>query len=44
MVIQGSAHGSHYGTAVVGPPDDEEVEDCRNFGRRTAKLVKRLFA
>jgi len=30
--------------AAVGTPGDEEIEECRSLGRRTAKLVKHLFA
>jgi len=43
MIVQGNTRGPHYGAAAVGAPDDDEVEHCRNLGKRTAKLVKRLF-
>ena len=44
MIVQGNARGPHYGAAAVGAPDEKELEDCRDLGRRTARLVKRLFA
>jgi len=43
MIVQGNTRGPHYGAAAVGSPNDGEVEDCRNLGKRTAELVKRLF-
>ncbi|MFB0543367.1 MAG: flavodoxin family protein [Candidatus Bathyarchaeia archaeon] len=43
MIVQGTSRGAHYGAAAVGTPDDKELEGCRDFGRRTARLVKRLF-
>lgn len=44
MVVQGNARGPHYGAAAVGAPDEKELGECRNLGRRTARLVKRLLA
>jgi len=42
MVVQGRADDKHYGAAAVGSPREREREHCREFGRRTATLVKRL--
>ena len=42
MIIQGNPHGKHYGAAVVGSPNDEELQICRELGERTAILVAKL--
>jgi len=42
MIIQGSAHSKHYGAAAVGSPKEEELKVCRELGKRTANLVKKL--
>ena len=42
MIIQGNPHSQHYGLAVVGAPEGKEIDRCRNFGTRIAKLVSRL--
>lgn len=42
MIIQGNPHGKHYGAAVVGSPNDKELQICRELGERTAILVKKL--
>ena len=43
MIVQGNSRGTHYGAAAVGTPNNKELEGCRDLGRRTARLVKRLF-
>lgn len=42
MIVQGNPHGSHYGAASVGAPDDKDAENCRKLGTRVAELVKKL--
>lgn len=42
MIIQGRANDKHYGAAAVGAPNKKEREYCRELGKRTASLVKRL--
>ncbi|MBT3284819.1 flavodoxin family protein [Candidatus Bathyarchaeota archaeon] len=42
MIVQGSPHGSHYGVASVGSPDEKEVENCKKLGARVAELIKKL--
>ncbi len=42
MIIQGNPHGSHYGAASVGAPDEKDIENCHNLGVRVAELVKKL--
>jgi NAD(P)H dehydrogenase (quinone) len=44
MIIQGDPKGGHYGAVSLGAPGDEEAEDCKRFGKRVAKLVKRVSA
>lgn len=42
MIVQGNPHGSHYGVASVGAPDDKDIENCRKLGTRVAELAKKL--
>ena len=42
MIIQGRSSNKHYGAAVVGAPTEDGLESCRELGKRTASLVKRL--
>jgi len=42
MIVQGRADDKHYGAAAVETPDEEELEYCRELGKRTAALVKKL--
>ena len=42
MIVQGNPHGSHYGVASVGAPDEKDAENCRKLGIRVAELVKKL--
>jgi NAD(P)H dehydrogenase (quinone) len=42
MVVQGASGRNHYGAVAVGAPDEEEKKNCREWGRRVARLVKRL--
>lgn len=42
MIIQGNSQGDHYGPVSIGAPDARVKKQCRECGRRTAGLVKRL--
>jgi NAD(P)H dehydrogenase (quinone) len=42
MIVQGNPHGSHYGAASVGAPDEKDIENCKKLGARVAELVKKL--
>lgn len=43
MIVQGSAHGDHYGPVAISAPDNRSRPQCVELGRRVAKLVKKLF-
>lgn len=44
MIVQGDPRDKHYGLALVGAPESEEDKRlCREFGRRVASLVLRVF-
>jgi len=42
MIIQGTSQGDHYGPVAIGAPDNRSKSQCKDFGRRVAKLVKKL--
>ncbi len=42
MIVQGRADDKHYGAAAVESPDEEDIENCRELGKRVASLVKKL--
>ncbi|MBU1084602.1 MAG: flavodoxin family protein [Candidatus Omnitrophota bacterium] len=42
MIVQGSYTGDHYGVVSIGAPDDRVEKQCRELGRRTAALVKKI--
>jgi NAD(P)H dehydrogenase (quinone) len=42
MIVQGTAHGDHYGPVSVGKPDERVEKQCRELGRRVAELAGRL--
>jgi NAD(P)H dehydrogenase (quinone) len=42
MIIQGDPSGCHYGATSLGKPGENESEWCKRFGRRTARLIKKL--
>ncbi len=42
MIVQGRADDKHYGVAVTGAPNKEDLADCEELGRRVAALVLRL--
>jgi len=39
MIIQGSYKGDHYGPVSIGKPDVRVEKQCKELGRRIAKLV-----
>lgn len=42
MIIQGTSLGDHYGPVSIGPPDKRVERQCKELGRRVAKLVMKL--
>jgi len=42
MIVQGRPDDKHYGAAAVESPDKEALKYCRELGKRTATLVKKL--
>jgi NAD(P)H dehydrogenase (quinone) len=42
MIIQGRANDKHYGAAAVESPSKEDLENCRELGKRVANLAKKL--
>ena len=44
MIIQGRSKSKHYGPAAVEAPNKEELETCKETGRRTAQLLLKLKA
>jgi len=42
MVIQGRASNKHYGAAAVGSPSKDELNVCKELGKRTASLLMKL--
>jgi len=44
MVVQGNPDNKHYGAAAVGAPKKQDLEVCRELGRRVAALATKLKA
>jgi len=42
MIVQGCSDNKHYGAAAVGTPKKEDLEYCRELGKRVANLVVKL--
>jgi NAD(P)H dehydrogenase (quinone) len=42
MIVQGRADDKHYGAAAVETPDKKALEHCKELGKRTATLAKKL--
>jgi len=40
MIVQGEIKSGHYGPVAVGAPDKIVSEECKNLGKRVAKIVK----
>ncbi|MGM0689304.1 MAG: flavodoxin family protein [Bacillota bacterium] len=43
MIVQGQARGNHYGAVSIGAPDEKALEQCRELGKRVARLALKLF-
>ena len=44
MVVQGNADNKHYGPAAVGAPKKQDLEVCKELGKRVAALAAKLKA
>ena len=44
MIIQGDPKGDHYGPVAINKPDQRSISMCEKLGKRTAKLVKKIFS
>jgi NAD(P)H dehydrogenase (quinone) len=42
MIVQGRADDKHYGVAAVEGPSIEDLENCKELGKRTALLARKL--
>ncbi len=42
MVVVGDSEGDHYGPVAIEKPDRRSEKNCIRYGKRVAKLVKRL--
>ena len=42
MIVQGRADDKHYGVAVNGKPEKEDLAECETLGKNIALLVKKL--
>lgn len=42
MIVQGTTKSNHYGAVSIGKPDNKVKNECRELGRRVAKLVKKI--
>jgi NAD(P)H dehydrogenase (quinone) len=43
MIVQGEVLSSHYGPVAIGAPDKIVSEECKNLGKRVARIIKCLF-
>lgn len=43
MIIQGNPGGDHYGPVSIGNPNDKVLKACKDYGKRIARLMKRLL-
>src|SRR3990170_1586392 len=42
MIVQGRSGDKHFGAASVGSPQDNDLESCRDLGKRVAELALKL--
>ena len=42
MIVEGRADDKHYGVAVTGAPNAEDLSECEKLGERVAALVLKL--
>ncbi|MCS7233036.1 MAG: NAD(P)H-dependent oxidoreductase [Synergistetes bacterium] len=43
MIVQGITNGAHYGPISVGKPNALILSECKELGKKVARLVKKLF-
>ena len=42
MIIQGDTPGYHYGVTCLGEPNEQDLQRCKRFAKRFAKLVNKI--
>jgi NAD(P)H dehydrogenase (quinone) len=42
MIVQGTTKSDHYGPVSIGSPSEKVKRDCKQLGKRVAKLVKKI--
>jgi len=42
MIIQGNPKEYHYGATAIKKPGEKDIKVCQRFGKRVAKLVKKI--
>ncbi|MCM8832696.1 MAG: NAD(P)H-dependent oxidoreductase [Candidatus Omnitrophica bacterium] len=42
MIIQGTTKSNHYGPVSIGKPDNKVKNECKELGKRVAKLIKKI--
>ncbi|MCM8804870.1 MAG: NAD(P)H-dependent oxidoreductase [Candidatus Omnitrophica bacterium] len=42
MIVQGTTKSDHYGPVSIGRPDEKIKRDCKELGKRVARLVKKI--
>lgn len=42
MIVQGDPAGYHYGVTCLGKPGEADLQICKRFGRRFARLVRQV--
>jgi NAD(P)H dehydrogenase (quinone) len=43
MIVEGTAHGDHYGPVAINAPDARAKPQCEALGKRVGDLVNKLF-
>ena len=43
MIVQGEILSSHYGPLAIGAPGKIVSEECKNLGKKVARIIKCLF-
>ena len=42
MIVKGMPKGDHYGPVVVGEPDEDELKQCKYYGRWMAEFIEKI--
>lgn len=42
MIVKGLPKGDHYGPVVVGDPDEDELKQCKYYGRKMTELTEKV--